>query len=70
LIDWKPFGKLIKDPRYCKPYLENHICEPHAKNIGNGIQNLIVEKECNNHKHDYDDHPIRNDFVGCKKNLP
>jgi hypothetical protein len=25
-----------------------------------------MEKECNNHKLDYDDHPIRIDFVGCK----
>jgi hypothetical protein len=61
---------LIKDPRYCKPDLADHRCEPHAKSIGNKVQNLIVEKECNNQEHDYDDHPIRIDFVGCKKNLP
>jgi hypothetical protein len=61
---------LIKDPRYCKLDLADHRCEPHAKSIGNKVQNSIVEKECNNHKPDYDEHDIRIDFVGCKKIFP
>jgi hypothetical protein len=60
----------MKDPRYCKTNLANHRCEPHAKSIGNMIQNSVVEEECNNDMLEYDDHPIRIDFVGCKKNLP
>jgi hypothetical protein len=60
----------MKDPRYCKTDFANHRCEPHAKSIRNMTQNLVVEKECNNHMLDYDDHPIRIDFAGCKKNLP